>query len=300
LLLVANPVASRFTGATHRDVTEILSVAFDVATVWPNGPQEACEVASAAAAEGVDVVAAMGGDGIAHRIANAVAGTNTALAVIPAGTTNVLARVIGLTANPRRAAQRIAAGPTIELPTLRVVTRPDERDDIALFSAGVGLDADIVALAEKDPIRKVGFGPVHYARSALSVVVREYARAQPTMRIAAPGRRADAVGLFVQLHDRYTDVARLPMRLTPTRGAGLTALVVQRVTAPIAGRVLARGLTRRDLRRLPGVEVWQGIAGLTVDADPPARCQADGELLGTADRIEMSPSNRRLLVIASP
>lgn len=300
MLLVANPMASRFTGARYRDVTEILSVAFDVATVWPNGPQEAWEIASAAAAEGVDVVAAMGGDGIAHRIANAVAGTDAALAVIPAGTTNVLARVIGLTANPRRAAERIVAGTTSELPALRVVTHPGETDDIALFSVGVGLDADIVALAEKEPIRKVGLGPVHYARSALSVMVREYARAHPTLRVAAPARRADAVGLFVQVHDRYTDVARLPMRLTPTRSAGLTALVIHRVTAPIAARVVARGLTRRDLNRVPGVEVWQGIAHLTVDADPPARCQADGELLGTADRIEISPSDRRLLVITSP
>jgi diacylglycerol kinase family enzyme len=179
------------------------------------------------------------------------------------------------------------------------VGAPPARNDLVLFSAGVGLDADVVALAERDPIRKVGFGALHYARSALSVVLRDYGGALPTLRASTPGRRADAVAVFVQLHDRYTDVARLPMRLTPTRDAGPTALVVERVTARVSARVLARGLTRRDLRRVPGVHVWQGIAGLTVEADPPARFQADGELLGTASRIDVAPSSRRLLVIGS-
>jgi diacylglycerol kinase family enzyme len=240
----------------------------------------------------------MGGDGIAHRVANGLAGTATALAVVPAGTTNVLAGVLGLTGNPRKAAQRIVRGRPAPLPTLQV-SAPPVGDDLVLFSAGVGLDADIVAVAERDPIRKVGFGVLHYARSAVSVVIRDYGRALPTLRVKAPGRRADAVAVFVQLHDRYTDVARLPLRLTPARGAGLTALVIERLTTAISARLLVRGLTRRNLQRISGVDVWQGIAGLTVEADPPARYQADGELLGAAPRIEIGPSPRRLLVVRS-
>jgi len=299
LLLVANPAASRFTGSTHRDVVEILSAGYEVATIWPNGPEEARRAASQAAKQGVDVVAAMGGDGIAHRVANGIAGTDTALAVIPAGTTNVVASIIGLPGNPRRAAQHVLGGRIITMPALRVTAEPGEDGDLVLFSAGVGLDADVVATAERDPIRKMGFGPVHYARSALSVLLRDYGRARPTLRVAAPGRRADAVAVFVQLHDRYTDVARIPMRLTTTRNAGITALIVSRVTPAVAARVLTRGLTHRELHRIPGIDVWQGVAGLTVRAEPPARYQADGELLGTAGWVELAPSPRRLLVLTS-
>jgi diacylglycerol kinase family enzyme len=300
LLLIANPVASGFTASAHRDVVEILSGAFEVATVWPGGPDEACRIAAQAAAEGVHVVAAMGGDGIAHRVANGIVGTATALAVVPAGSTNVLAGILGLSRNPQRAAQRIASGTIVAAPTLRIGTPGPAGpiEDLVLFSAGVGLDADIVARAERDPIRKVGFGPIHYARSTLAVVLKAYQGAFPTLRVSAPGRRSDAVGVFVQIHDRYTDVARLPMRLTPNRGAGLTALVVQRITAPVFSRVLARGLTGRDPGRIPGVDVWPGIDSLTVEADPPARYQADGELLGDATRVDITRSGPRLLVVS--
>ncbi|MBT8212186.1 MAG: acylglycerol kinase family protein, partial [Acidimicrobiia bacterium] len=88
LLLIANPAASGFTGAMHRNVMATLNRDFEVVPIWPDGPAEAAAAARDAATDGFDVVAAMGGDGVVHHVANGIAYSPTALAIIPAGTTN--------------------------------------------------------------------------------------------------------------------------------------------------------------------------------------------------------------------
>ena len=97
LVLVANPAASGFTASLYREVVALLSGPFDVTAVWPNSPDEARSVAAEAVAEGYDVVAAMGGDGIVHQVANGLLGGDTALGIIPgAGGTQRLPRMIGV------------------------------------------------------------------------------------------------------------------------------------------------------------------------------------------------------------
>lgn len=64
--------------------------------------------AAEAAQRGDDVLAVLGGDGTAHLAAQAVAGTATALAVLPTGSGNDLAAALGIPADPVQAAGHIA------------------------------------------------------------------------------------------------------------------------------------------------------------------------------------------------
>jgi diacylglycerol kinase (ATP) len=57
---------------------------------------DALTVARKAVADGVDALVALGGDGMVHLALNAVAGTDTPLGIIPAGTGNDLAATLGL------------------------------------------------------------------------------------------------------------------------------------------------------------------------------------------------------------
>jgi diacylglycerol kinase (ATP) len=75
---------------------------------------EAEREAADAVAAGVGAVVAVGGDGSAHTALQAVAGTSTPLAVVPAGTGNDLARALGIPSDPvaaaRAAAEDLLAG----------------------------------------------------------------------------------------------------------------------------------------------------------------------------------------------
>ncbi|TFV66256.1 UNVERIFIED_ORG: YegS/Rv2252/BmrU family lipid kinase [Bacillus sp. AZ43] len=75
---------------------------------------EAARQAAEAVAAGARAVVAVGGDGTVHAALQAVAGTTTPLALVPAGTGNDLVRALGAPADPlaaaRAAAEDLAAG----------------------------------------------------------------------------------------------------------------------------------------------------------------------------------------------
>jgi diacylglycerol kinase (ATP) len=75
------------------------------ATTRPDAERQA----AAAVAEGTGAVVAIGGDGAAHAGLQAVAGTVTPLAVVPAGTGNDLALALGTPRDPVAAAEAAAA-----------------------------------------------------------------------------------------------------------------------------------------------------------------------------------------------
>src|SRR3954454_6020354 len=71
--------------------------------------EQAERCAAEAVAGGTGAVIAVGGDGTAHAALQAVAGTATPLAVVPAGTGNDLARGLGVPADPTAAAHAAVA-----------------------------------------------------------------------------------------------------------------------------------------------------------------------------------------------
>jgi diacylglycerol kinase family enzyme len=291
LLLIANPSASAFTGALYRRVVDELGEVFEVVPAWPSSPDGARLLAAEAAFDGFDVVVAMGGDGVVHHVANGIARTRTALGIVPAGTTNVVARIIGMPAKPTKAAQALvhAEVATVKLAHLATDSLGGARSEFAVFAAGIGYDAEMVHIAEQRPASKYYFGSIHYARSAASALLSRLRTRAPNLRVDCDGDRVDAVSVMVQVHDPFTYFGKMPLRLSPEPGPGLTVLAVESLALPRALSVLARASTGRDLTRIPGVHVWPDPAKLIIEAEPRSRFQADGELLGSADWLEITP-----------
>ena len=77
LLIIANPAASGFTGAALRTATNALGRRYEVDTAWPTSAAGSREAAAAAASQGYEVVAAMGGDGVAHHVAQGLVARRT-------------------------------------------------------------------------------------------------------------------------------------------------------------------------------------------------------------------------------
>lgn len=276
---------------------------YEVDASWPKSPEAARGQAAEAVVAGVDMVVAFGGDGVVHHVANGLLGSPTALGVIPAGTTNVMARILRLPYKPMAAARFLASDPprkhvpVAQLQTSAPVGASDKR--AALFAAGAGLDAEVVAIAEQEPYRKYSFGSVHYARTALGVLWNRFRERPANMRIVTPGRSADAVAAFVQIHRMYSYFGRVPLQLAGHQPGTLTTLVVHEMPPHRALPVLARALTTGQVGKVKGCELWTGVEHLSITADPPAALQTDGELLGEVaeTRIHVEPN---ALLVAAP
>jgi diacylglycerol kinase (ATP) len=96
--LLVNPTAGAGRGRSLvRPVLDRLrAVGADVEPLVGRDPEQAAALARSAVAAGVDVLAALGGDGLVGLAAQAVVGGDVPLAVVPAGTGNDAARVLGV------------------------------------------------------------------------------------------------------------------------------------------------------------------------------------------------------------
>jgi len=96
--LIVNPVAG-FTGFQKQVKKAARYLTDKGCTVnWTETAQagDAIRLARQAAAEQYDIAVAVGGDGTVNEVCNGLAGTDTALGVIPAGTANVYAADVGI------------------------------------------------------------------------------------------------------------------------------------------------------------------------------------------------------------
>ena len=302
LLLLANPSASGFTGALHREVIAELSAAFDVDSEWPHDPAETRAHAAQAASNGYAIVAAMGGDGVVHHAANGAAGTTAALGIIPVGTTNVVARIFGLPRKPKKAAAAIAVLPSVPTRLARIDSTFEGQTAVeyATFAVGVGYDADVVERAERRPHSKLRFGGVHYAESAVAALLRDWRGRPANLRVDVDGVRVDGVAALAQVHHPYTYFGKVPLHITEETVDGLAAVVAEDLEVHRAAEIFARVILRRPLAEHLRAPVFSSFERMTIDADPPAPMQADGEHLGRVSHIEITPAHDALLVVRDP
>lgn len=291
--MIANPSASGFTGAALRDVTATLSAEFAVDQEWPDGPEASRHAASKAAVASYDVVAAMGGDGVVHHVANGLVGTETALAIIPAGTTNVLARLLRVPTKPKKAARALTSWTPRPLQAIRVVA--DDREPFyATFALGVGYDAAVIARANQRPYGKVTWGALHYARSAL----RELGdHGTPTIRLEAHGLRTDGAAASIQVQDNYTFLGPLAFGFGGDSPNGFNALTLKGVRARTATTVAKMASHRLEVSE-GDATVWTDVSSLSAFAEPATSMQADGESYGKIERVSIEVNERQLLILA--
>ncbi|MFP4162923.1 MAG: YegS/Rv2252/BmrU family lipid kinase [Chitinispirillaceae bacterium] len=127
-------------------------------------PLEATQTARFCSEHGYDLVIAAGGDGTINAVVNGLAGSRTALGVIPLGTVNVYAINLNIPMEIRSACQLIARGET------RRIDLGKASDRFFTCLAGVGFDAYIVNQADKG-LKKV-MGAAAYILIGLKNLIR--------------------------------------------------------------------------------------------------------------------------------
>ena len=145
--------------------------------------------AAALAAQTGDVVAVMGGDGMAHLGLNACAGTEATLAVIPAGTGNDFARGAGIPRAIPAAVEALVRGRTRRLDLTRLTNAVGSYYVGAVVSSGY--DARVNRATNDIRLR---FGPLSYGYIAL----RELANFEPlTYRLVVDGQPRELRAMMV-------------------------------------------------------------------------------------------------------
>jgi diacylglycerol kinase family enzyme len=189
--------------------------------------------------QGRGLVAAVagGGDGTIAAVATQIAGTDLALGILPLGTSNDVARSLGLPMDLDRAVEIIAAGMSRKVDAglaLPAVTEPlalaVEQDTMAtarqaalaqrgayfLHALTLGLNVEFARLAT-DVARRKRFGPLNYAAAAIEAVA--HAQMLPvTLRLSgvrhtsAAAQLPDAAGnLRVTHHALQVAAVNLPV-----------------------------------------------------------------------------------------
>ncbi len=290
VVVIANPAASQFSGGVHRAAQRILRRRFDVSFIWPNNAEHAYQIAADAVADGVPMVIAVGGDGIVHHVGQALVGSQTTLGIVPVGTTNVLARMFNVPLRPTAALKLLISNHlVIPAPALRVVVATSDGEIVrhALFSFGLGVDAEVVAVAEAEPFRKYRFGSLHYARTALAVVWKELRHRRDVIAVSYNETELKGIGVLAQIHPVYTFFGKRPLTIDGETPHPLSVLLVERIPIRRAPAVLwaARrkglaGVKGMTLIRHPEVDIR------TVDGPLPA--QLDGELIRGVGHARLS------------
>lgn len=151
--IAINPVAGRARGkVVGQEVLALLSKTDHVVTDLSGATleQATSNIKAAIAANSIDVLILVGGDGMAHLGVNVCAGTNVPMALVPGGTGNDAAGILGMPlANTSESVRLILAGLSNPRSIDALKVAHDGVVSWALGSASAGFDALVNARANK-------------------------------------------------------------------------------------------------------------------------------------------------------
>lgn len=191
-LVVINPksgVRPNGGGAAEVDLARgaLQAAGFAADVVVTRGPGHATEASRDAAAGGADLVVAWGGDGTMNEVARALAFGPVALALVPAGSGNGLARDLGVPLDAAAALQLAAQG------RRRRIDAGEVNGQLFFNVAGVGLDARIAHVFAANKGRR---GLSRYVQIGAQELLRYQAA---NYELTWDGGRASGRKLFIAL-----------------------------------------------------------------------------------------------------
>lgn len=254
--------------------------------------------------EGASVVIAAGGDGTVRAVAEGLRGGDVPMAILPAGTGNLLARNLGLPLDDPAATIDIAFTGTdrpLDVGTVEMVLADGSSSSTAfVVMTGIGLDADMLANTDDELKKKVGW--IAYVKAGATALRQSENR---TIRYRMDRRRAHALRVHTVLVGNcgsvQGNVAVLP-DATPDDGLLDVAFLhpngplgwVQVAAHVLVGSRLRRGSTtggstRRAVRHMQGRTI-------AVRLPAPENLDVDGDLIEGVREFTCSIEAGALLV----
>jgi diacylglycerol kinase family enzyme len=308
MLIIVNPYATTVSDRLKNLVVYALQGRYEVEAVSTEAQNHATEIGREAIDGGYDLVVAFGGDGTLNEIANGLAGTDVPVSILPGGSTNVVARTLGIPNDVVDATEHLLG--------LADNFKP-RRIDLGIangrrfvFSCGSGLDATAAMRVDRNPKLKARAGPYFYTWVAVSAFYRDYLRNPVRMRFDTGGEHAEGVTVLAQNSDPFTYFGRRPVRVCEgididdgTLSVGVLRRAAQRDMGPIIARVLSEGLRASRHRQIDHFDdITEGrVTSLSADADGvprPFPIQVDGDYIGAHAELDLAVDPASLTVIA--
>jgi len=288
ILLIVNSFASSVTARNTVMVHRRLGRGHDVEIVETNRRGHATRFAHDAARRGLDVVVGYGGDGTLNEVATGIAGTGTALGVLPGGSTNVFARTLGMPNDPVAAVEHLANG--LDAADLRPIGLGKVNGRYFCFHTGVGFDAAVVERVERRGSMKRWVGHPLFIYAGVSTWMTGYDRRSPHFRVHGDGGSDVSDGYFtiVLNTNPYTYLGNRPLDLSPaaTLEQGLVAITFKTMSATAILTSLAGALRGGGVKPADHLDIRTDVSRLIVEHDTPFPYQVDGDALGSTTRLE--------------
>jgi diacylglycerol kinase family enzyme len=293
-LVVINPHATTTSSHTRNVLLSALSNVLDLDVVETTHRGHACELARMARGDGIDLVVAVGGDGTINEVVNGLLGETTYphlpdVAIIPGGSTNVLARNLGLPENSVDAtgllldALRTGRRRTIGLGRL------DDR--YFTFAAGFGFDADVIHAVENERAHGGQATLPLYARTAVRRFFAQRNRGHGSIDLLVDDEPPIG-GLRVVIVTNcspWTYIGGRPLRPTPRAdfNTGLDVFALRSLRlAPTLWRLAQMTSQRGPHGR--HVVVLHDHHHLTLTAPHPLPAQVDGDFIGEWEQLNLT------------
>ncbi len=309
IALIVNPAASSISSRARVRIQRALADSHALEVHETSRGGHATRLAHRSAQDGCDVVLTLGGDGTINEAANGLLGSDTALAPLPGGSTNVFARALGYPNDALAATREIltvlASGrPTSETAPRCSVGTANGR--LFLFHVGIGFDASVVHDVEaRSQFKRYGGHP-WFVYNALRRWTSEASRELTFELSTAGGNRLPGVLMAVAMNvSPYTYLGNRPLDLAPEAGPDVPLSVVATTSldptrlGPLAAVVAGRSTVGLP-NRAPFAH-WAGVHQMTVTADQPVPYQLDGEPQPPTRQLELEHLDEaiRVLVPAS-
>jgi diacylglycerol kinase family enzyme len=288
ILLIVNSFASSVTPRNTVLVHEHLAKHHDVQVVETNERGHATRFAQDAASRGLDAVVGFGGDGTLNEIATGLAGSDTALAMLPGGSTNVFVRTLGIANDPMVALTQLMAG--IDRNEIERVSLGQANGRYFTFHAGIGYDAAVVEQVERRSSLKRVVGQPLFAYSALHSWFKSYDRKYPHFTMNIDGRAIPNGFFSVVLNTNpYTFVGKHPIHLSSAASLEKKLVVVtfRKMTTPLMLKTLYSALRRGGLETSSGIDIATDVEHVKIEFPAPFPYQLDGDYLGDTTSIDI-------------
>ncbi|KPK46860.1 MAG: hypothetical protein AMJ77_04935 [Dehalococcoidia bacterium SM23_28_2] len=258
---------------------------------FTRSPGDATAIGARAAEKGCPLVVVCGGDGTVSEAVNGLAGSQTALAVIPAGTANVWAKEVGIPRQPIAALEVAVHGQAMRMDLGRASEPSGNRERYFFLMAGLGLDGQIAASLPLNVKRYLGASTyaiiavaqsLRYRGQRVKLVIDDE-RMETSLLMIVVGNTRNYGGVTQVTSRAYVDDGLLDVCIF--QGRHILDIILHTLRVAAQAHLGASPVLYRRARRLE------------VHSETPLPVQFDGDFYpGYPTIFEVVPSALRVMV----